>query len=101
MEVDHINGDGLDNRKGNLRVVTRSQNAQNRLSAQANSKTGVLGVYWNKSRRRYEASVRVGGKRVFCRLFKTLEEASVAVAEARRRFMPYSAENTQEARPRG
>jgi hypothetical protein len=43
MEVDHINGDPLDNRRGNLRVCGRVQNANNR-SKQANNTTGYKGV---------------------------------------------------------
>jgi hypothetical protein len=44
MDVDHINGDTLNNRKENLRVCTRSQNAQNK-EVRADSSTGMKGVY--------------------------------------------------------
>lgn len=45
MDVDHINGNGLDNRKINLRVCTRSQNLQNKPRRPGTSR--FKGVYWN------------------------------------------------------
>tara|TARA_R100000995_G_scaffold71191_1_gene39828 strand:+ start:267 stop:914 length:648 start_codon:yes stop_codon:yes gene_type:complete len=44
MDVDHINGNGLDNRRENLRVCTRSQNAMNK-KLRSDSTTGYKGVY--------------------------------------------------------
>ena len=43
MDVDHINGDRLDNRKANLRVCTKSQNSQNK-KLRSDSKSGFKGV---------------------------------------------------------
>ena len=57
--VDHANGDGLDNRRSNLRVATQSQNMQN-----ANKKGGKHGYKGINDCRgnRYTASIRVDGK---------------------------------------
>ena len=68
--IDHINGDGLDNRKENLRLATAGQNGQNS-KLRKDSTTGYKGVYWNKQRRKWFSQVRIG-------CFDTKEEAVVA-----------------------
>lgn len=55
LHVDHINGDGLDNRRTNLRLATNRQNCHNRNVLNANNKSGFRGVYWNKNDRAWVA----------------------------------------------
>jgi len=43
--IDHINGNGLDNRRANLRQATHTQNMQNRKRSKSN-RSGFKGVYW-------------------------------------------------------
>lgn len=57
LEVDHINRNKLDNRKENLRLVTRSQNCANRGNFK-NSKSQYKGVRWNKKMGLWEAAIR-------------------------------------------
>jgi hypothetical protein len=83
-EIDHVNRDSLDNRIANLRDVSQSENARNR-PQQANSTSGVKGVYWHKASQRWQAQIAVNGKQIHLGLFDTLDEAARArfIAEAR------------------
>jgi hypothetical protein len=67
VEVDHINGSGLDNRRENLRIVTLQQNRQNR-SRGRNNQTGYKGVTFDKKSGKWSRSFRV--------LFDSAEEAA-------------------------
>lgn len=61
MQVDHINGNGIDNRKYNLKIVSAKQNAHNLHNARSN--TGVLGVVFEDSKYpRYRAVWNEDGK---------------------------------------
>lgn len=72
-QIDHINGVRDDNRWANLRVVTNLQNAQNRTKVV--TKTGLIGVSLRKSTGRYEAHIKVDGKKMHLGYFDTPEQA--------------------------
>jgi hypothetical protein len=59
MEVDHIDGNGLNNCRDNLRFVTRRQNMQNNVNASVTSK--LPGVSWDKKRGKWKAYIKVDG----------------------------------------
>lgn len=59
-EVDHKNGNGLDNRKENLRLCTRSQNNMNS-TKRAGTSSKFKGVYFNKARSKWAAEIEIGG----------------------------------------
>lgn len=61
--VDHIDNDGLNNRKSNLRIVTKSQNGMNQ-RLQARSKSGVIGVNWGKSNHTWHANIKKDDKTI-------------------------------------
>jgi hypothetical protein len=65
LEVDHRNGDGLDNRRSNLRLATRIQNSWNRTRSKTNQ-SGYLGVDYHKKLGYWRARLSVKGKLVHC-----------------------------------
>lgn len=72
--IDHINGDGFDNRICNLRVVTDAQNRQNaRLNS--NNKSGVKGVSFNSSAGKWQAQIRANGVFRYLGRFEKIEDA--------------------------
>lgn len=73
-ETDHINGNGLDNRKENLRVATITQNRWNRGKSHNNT-SGFKGVDWCKRDKKWRAKIEVNKKSVFLGLFKDKLEA--------------------------
>lgn len=59
--VDHINGNGLDNRRSNLRFASRSQNKAN-TSKYKNNTSGYKGVIYDKDRNCWRAQISINGK---------------------------------------
>lgn len=76
--VDHINGNKLDNRKSNLRIITQLENSNNRTIMNKNNRSGVACVIG----KRYGASVVLNGKRKFLGTFTDIEDAKKAVENA-------------------
>ncbi len=72
--VDHKNGNTLDNRLENLRIVNRPQNRQNR-GSYTNNKSGHPGVIWKKRDERWEVYINAFGKRTNLGYFKELQPA--------------------------
>lgn len=80
--VDHINGDGLDNRRENLRLCSNAQNQHNARLSKMNT-SGVKNVCWHRGIGRWYATLRKNGKVVWQETFTDLQEAANAVALAR------------------
>ncbi len=76
-EIDHRKGNRLDNRKGQLRTCTRSENAKNCLISKNNT-SGYKGVWWNKKLQKWQAYIMSDRKRVMIGHYGAPEEAAFA-----------------------
>ena len=95
MQVDHINGDKLDNRRNNLRIVTNQQNQYNSKSRKGISK--YKGVSWHKTAGKWRAYIGVDGKFKHLGLFTDEKEAALAYDRAARElFGEYAKTNFQK-----
>ena len=77
VQVDHRNGDGLDNRKENLRLATPSQNQQNRHNLSLNT-SGYRGVTWHKKCQKWQSVIKLNGKNYYLGLYINPESAASA-----------------------
>lgn len=78
LQIDHINGDTLDNRKSNLRVATPSENSSNKKGHGVLGVKGIiLRVYRGKkgTTSKYIARIKKNGKQIYLGRFDTLDEA--------------------------
>ena len=73
-DVDHIDGNGLNNRRNNLREVTAAENHKNR-PMQSNNTSGAVGVCWHKKSQKWQAYIRVNGKAIYGGCFANKEDA--------------------------
>jgi hypothetical protein len=89
LEGDHINRDKLDNRRRNLRVVTRMQNAQNVSSCEGSSSI-YRGVTWYRQLGKWHAQVRSGGKTHHFGYFSDEIEAAEAARIGRSILHPFA-----------
>ena len=82
MTVDHINGDGLDNRRENLRLATRQQNVANRLRTRKQTHSKYRGVFLAANKRLWFAQIVADGQSIYLGSYRTQREAAIAYNEA-------------------
>lgn len=76
MVVDHIDRNIFDNRKSNLRIVSRLINANNKTKSECNTKTGYEGITVDlRWKPKYKVRMQVNGKRIYFGQYPTLEQA--------------------------
>lgn len=82
MVVHHINNDGCDNRKENLRIVTYKQNAVVNKPAAGNFTSKYKGVCWHKQRQKWAVALRHNRKKIYIGVFADEIEAAKAYDKA-------------------
>lgn len=94
MEINHINGDGLDNRRENLQIVTHQQNAFAKCQKRKDATSKYRGVTWNKQHNCWQAKIRHCGKDSHLGWFDSEEDAARAYdAKAIELFGEHAAPN--------
>lgn len=93
--IDHINHNGLDNRKINLRICTRSQNLMNTKNLlPSHNKTGYRGVRLHTHPNKFTAQIQIQGKQKYLGTFMSAKEAAKAYNKiAKKYFKEFAALN--------
>jgi len=84
--VDHINHNGLDNRKANLRPATCAQNNYNSRHFRKSKSSKYRGVNWNKQRKKWFALINYNKKEKFIGAFKDEKQAAKAYDKAAKKY---------------
>ena len=100
--IDHINHNGLDNRRANLRFVTTRQNSWNKRKNRGNYSSRYKGVAWSKSRKKWRTRITWNGRWIFLGYFDDEEAAAMAYdAKAKELFGDYASLNLSSSKRRG
>ena len=94
-EVDHINGNKLDNRRENLRICTHQQNMMNR-KIQKNNTSGIPGVYYNKKYSKWHARIKINGFYIHLGFFDDINEAAQVRQNAEQQYFKEIERNNKE-----
>lgn len=84
-QVDHIDGNGLNNKWVNLRNADHVENGRNQSLSKRN-KSGRIGVSWHKTTNRWCAGIRVNSKRIYLGYFKNFQDAVRARSDAEEKY---------------
>ncbi|MED3832962.1 HNH endonuclease [Peribacillus frigoritolerans] len=77
LQIDHINGNGLDNRRSNLRVVTAHENRKNS-GIRSDNVSGYKGVSWDRKNSKWKVGITVSSKWIHLGRFESLTDAAKA-----------------------
>lgn len=91
MDTDHINRNGLDNRKENLRIATRSENNRN-ASLRKDNTSGIKGVSFNRNTKKWEVQKKINGRNYH---FGSFSEKEIAI-EVNNNIQPLDASTLKE-----
>lgn len=83
--IDHIDRNRSNNQISNLRSATSSQNQANVVS-NSRSTSGVMGVSWDKRKKKWRSQIRVHGKALYLGLFPNIDDAKIAYTTAKQTY---------------
>jgi len=86
LYVDHINRNGLDNRKANLRPATPADNSRNARHPKINTSSKYRGVFWNPRAGNWRAAISVNHKKKHIGYFNSETQAAKAYDRAARKY---------------
>jgi len=81
-QCDHINHDGLDNRRNNIRLATKQENNRNMSKSRSNKTSKYKGVYWHADRNKWRARIVINEKSKSLGYFINEKEAAKAYNNA-------------------
>ena len=84
--TDHVDGNGLNNLKSNLRLATNQENMQNKKQPHRNNKLGIKGVHWNKREEKFVAHIQFNNKRIHLGYFNVLGDADSDYRKAEEKY---------------
>jgi len=84
-EIDHIDGNSLNNKIENLRLASHSENMRN-AKLRSDNKSGVKGISWCKSKRKWKAQLWFGDKQQYLGRYESLDAAKQIIEAARLKY---------------
>lgn len=85
-DVDHVNHNGLNNTRDNLRLSTHAENVHNQSIYQKPKSSKYKGVCWNKQAKSWQAYIKTDGKHIHLGYFDSEEEAAFVYNQAAKRY---------------
>jgi hypothetical protein len=85
VQVDHKDGNGLNNQRSNLRIATHKQNQWNKRKRRDNT-SGYKGVFWHEASKKWLVQIKANGKIQYIGCFKSKIEAARKYNEAAKKY---------------